>query len=165
MKNLIMMLLLLTPTMAFSGETMPAGTVLQEDSMVFTLPEAKRMAEYISELENKIEQKEELVAAKDELIENKDEQILSFEEYSLLQEQQIGKYLEIQQIDEKRIKTLERRAKTRKLETAAAFTAGVAVAVTLIIVADQLDDRLIESNLVEQNSSSSARTSGFTVRF
>lgn len=149
---------------AFAGERQSAGTVLKEDSMVFSLDEAQRMAEYISQLEGTIRKQNELLSAKDDLIENKDEQITSFEDYQELQQQQIAKYLEIQDLDESRIATLEKQARTRKLETAGAFIGGVAVAVTLLIVVDQLDDKVLEAGATTNNSST-ARTSGFTVRF
>lgn len=149
---------------AYASEKLPAGSVLKEEFMVFTLDEARRMAEYISQLEQQVQKQEELLSAKDELIENKDEQIASFKDYQDLQRQQIAKYLEIQEIDQGRIKTLERQAKTKKFETAGAFVGGIAVAVILIIVADQLDDKVLEAG-APANNSSTARTSGLTVRF
>lgn len=151
---------------AYAAELMPAGTVLPEDAMVFTPEEAQDMAKYISELEQRVEQKDDLLEQKDELIESKEEQIVSFEEYQELQDQQIEKYIEIQELDEDRIKSLSKQAKLRKLETAGAFIGGVAVAVTLIIVADQLDDKVLEATNAGA-SPSTARTTGagFTVRF
>lgn len=129
----------------FAGELKPAGSKLEKDSMVFSVEEAQKMAQYISELENKVEQQNELIEAKDELLKNRAEQIITFEEYQKIQNNRILKYQEIVALDEKRIAALEKQNKGRKLETAAAFVGGVVVTVGLIIIADKIDDHIIDT--------------------
>lgn len=162
--GMVLLSSLLFSNTSFAGEKMPAGTVLRQESMVFTIDEAKRMATYIDKLEKESAKNEQLLQLKNELIENKNDQIISFQDYQDLQKKQIEKYLEIQELDQKRISSLERQTKVRKLETAGAFAGGVVVAVTLLIVADQLDDKILESG-VSTNNIGKAITPGITASF
>ena len=146
---------------AHSSELLVEGTVLSEDSMVFSIQEARDLAQYVSSLEAKISNNEELLEQKDLLIENKDLQIQSFEEWMDLRDQEIDKYIEIQELDESRISDLERQAKGKKLEVIGAFAGGIILSTVLIIVADQLDDKVLEAS----PNINSERTSRSLIRF
>lgn len=140
-----LILSLVLTSVASASEFKPAGTVLEEDSMVFTVQEAQNLRLEILRLEEKIKQLENIDKTKDVLLENKDKQIVSFEEYLENKDSQISKYLEIKQIDEKRITQLNRQARGRKLENAGFFVGGIATSILLIIAADRLDDNILEN--------------------
>lgn len=138
----IFILFLMLSSQALAGDVLQKGSVLTEDSIVFTLEEAQTMRSYISGLEEDVKVKEEVIAQYRALDEVQQVQIETYQEYLMNKERQLNKYLEIQKLDEQRISTLERQAKISKLDKAIAFGGGVAITIGLLIVADKIDDGL-----------------------
>lgn len=145
---------------AYAGEIKKKGDVLEEDSMVFTLEEAQKSAKYISGLESKVEQKNALLREKDNLITNLELQNQQSKSILSVQEEIVKKHQELRNLDLERIKRLEREAKTKRLEVIGGFLGGVALTAGLLVVADQLDDKVFEAS-----PRSSNQNSGLRVRF
>jgi hypothetical protein len=134
MKNIITILLLsLLSVNASAAEKMAKGSVLKEDSMVFTIPEATNMATYMANLEEKIKKYDLIIETYKDLIEVKDEKYKIQEEYLMIKENIIIKYKEIEALDKKRISDLEKRDSMRKIETIGAFVAGVGLTAAIVI--------------------------------
>lgn len=163
--KILILISIIIPTNSFSAERVDKGTVLEEDSMVFSIEEAQDMAKYISKLEEELKNSQDLIREKNFLIDNQNSQLLLYSEFEDLKQKQILKYQEIQKIDEDRIKKLEKRLNFKKIENGIWFAGGIISAISIIVIADQLDDRVLESNILEQSSRSSARVYGFKVRF
>lgn len=125
---------------AFAGERVPAGTVIEEESFVFTVEEAQKMQQYISELEQTIKQRDELLVLKDELIDTQEKKTFQLEESIVLRDTQIYKYQEWQAIDLERVRQLEKQRRADKREKWGALALGIGLTVGSILVADQIDD-------------------------
>ncbi len=129
---------------ASASEQKKAGTVLNQDSMVFSVEEAKDLQKYISKIEIDNINKDELIIGLKQLIENKSEQIANFEEFLLNKEEQLKIYKDLRSLDQEYIKKIEKKNNFKKLEVIGAFTGGAVLTTALMILADQIDDKIIE---------------------
>jgi len=125
---------------AFAVERVPAGTIIKEESFVFTVEEAQKMQQYISELEETIKQRDELLVLKDELIKTQEAKTFRLQESIILRDNQIYKYQEWQAIDLERVRQLERQRRYDKIEKWGALVLGIGLTVGSVLVADQIDD-------------------------
>jgi len=139
-------LMMLIATPAFAGERVPAGTVVEEESYVFTVDEAGELMQTIEELEAKVAQQEELLELHEELDTVNEDQQVELEGLLEIREEQVIAYEEWQEADAARIKALERQRRAAQWERWGFFALGIVVTSGAIIVADQLDDRVIENN-------------------
>lgn len=137
-------LFLLIPTTAWGSELKEAGETLTRDSMVFALEEAQKMQLYISKLEQEAQIKNEIIAAQKSLVENKNEQVLTFEKYLEIKNSEITIYKDLSETHKEYIKKLERKNNFKKLEVIGSFAGGALLTTTLLILADQIDDKVIE---------------------
>lgn len=140
---------LLSPS-AYAGEEMEAGTVLTEDSYVFTLEEAERLKERMEELEGKevdlAEAQEEIEAYK-ELDQNQKNQIEIYqinEELYQKKETELGKIIAIQ---DQSMTQYQKKEKWNRVENAALFAGGVAVTVAVFIIIDEISDNVIDDQI------------------
>lgn len=130
----------------YAGERLPAGTVLEEESYVFTPEEAEKIMNDIQELEAKVEQQEEVIELYRELDETQEAQEVELEYLLEIRQDQISTYEEWVAADAERIKALERQKRVTELERWGFFVIGIVVASGAIIAADRLDDTVIENN-------------------
>jgi hypothetical protein len=125
--------MLLISINSFAGEKMTKESVLKEDSMVFSIDEATKMADYIYTLEQKNNKHIETIELYKQLVAIKDSKESTQEEYIKIKDEIILKYKEMQSLNDKRISQLERRDTIRKIETAVAFFAGVGFTTAIVI--------------------------------
>lgn len=133
MNKILTILMLLISINSFAGEKMAKGSVLKEDSMVFSIDEATKMADYIYTLEQKNNKHIEAIELYKQLVTIKDSKESTQEEYIKIKDEIILKYKEMQSLNDKRISQLERRDTIRKIETAVAFFAGVGFTTAIVI--------------------------------
>lgn len=133
MNKILTILMLLISINSFAGEKMAKGSVLKEDSMVFSIDEATKMADYIYTLEQKNNKHIEAIELYKQLVAIKDSKESTQEEYIKIKDEIILKYKEMQSLNDKRISQLERRDTIRKIETAVAFFAGVGFTTAIVI--------------------------------
>ncbi len=131
---------------AFASERVPAGTVLEEESYVFTIDEAQRMQILISELEQTIEKQKEALDLRKDLDLLQVRKFDQCQESIVFQESQIYKYQEWQALDMSRIHQLEKQRRGDKAEKWGAFGLGVAITIGSILVADKIDDAIENNN-------------------
>lgn len=166
MKNLIklsLLALLLFPYNAYGGEPLKAGTILNEDSYVFSIEEAERLMNEIGKMERTIENQEQKIYLNEQLNKNLNQQILNLNDIVTIKDKQIKEYNSMQKLDEKRIKKLERRSDFATIKEMGLFVTGIGVAIGAILIADKIDDS-VEGNLF-QNSSDSQSKSKALIRF
>jgi hypothetical protein len=131
---------------AHAGKRLPEGTVLAEESYVFTVDEATELMQTIESLEAKVAQQEETIVLHKELDEVNEEQEVELEVLLEIRHEQITAYEEWVVADAARIKALERQKRITQLERWGFLAIGVVVTGGAIIVADRLDDRVLENN-------------------
>lgn len=139
LKIMLVLSLLISP--AYAGEPMAAGTVLEEDSYVFTIEEAQNLLLRIEELEKKEDQLEEYK----NLTFNLEEQI-KLQKFTIeLKDLQINEYNNLKVLTDDRLRKIEKREKAAKLERWGFLALGVGLTAGSILVADKIDD-FAESN-------------------
>lgn len=143
---LVMALMMLVALPAFGGERLPEGTVLNEESYVFSVDEATELMQTIEALEAKVAQQDELLVLHVELDELNQTQEVELESLLEIRQEQITAYEEWVIADAERIKALERQKRVTELERWGFLVLGIVVASGAIIAADQLDDRVLENN-------------------
>lgn len=117
----------------FAGERMPAGTVLVEESYVFTIDETQLMRKNILSFEKQIEEYQKLNKVKDK-------RFAEYENVILINNQKESEYKELREIDAKRVEQLERQIKWSKLEKWGLFTLGVGAAFAGVWIGDKIGD-------------------------
>jgi len=141
---LAMFFVLANPVMA--GERVPPGTVIAEESYVFTIDETAELMQTIEELEETVQDQEELIELYKELDETNQQQELQLEELLEIRQEQIIAYEDWIVTDAARIKALERQKRFGRLESWGFLVVGILVTGSAIVVADRLDDNIIENN-------------------
>lgn len=131
-------LVLLFTNVALAGDEVKAGTVLKQDSYVFSIEEAEKLKAKIEDLEKK----EKLLTEFQQL------DILRTQQSDLLtssidlKDKQIILYKDIISEKDLQIKLIEKRNKTQFITNSAIFLGGVLFTGTAIYFADKFDDSL-----------------------
>jgi len=128
---LFAILIIINP--ASAGEVMKKGTVLVEDSYVFTIDEAKGLTQEIARLEKIIKEYKEL----DEVTTDKFSQA---ESLIKIKDLQITQYKGLHELDTGRIRKLERRSALTGAERWGLVIAGVGLTIGAVLIADKIDD-------------------------
>ncbi len=128
-------------SVAQAGEVMQAGTVLTEDSYVFTIDEAQQLRKRMEELENK-ESQLDVLKTLDEVNKQK---ITLYEETISLKNLEISEYKKILTSNDEYIDKLNKRVKNSKSMNYIAFGGGFSLALFSIIIADKIDDNIIDN--------------------
>lgn len=131
---------------AHAGERVQAGTTLKKESYVFSVEEAETIMKTIQELEFENKKQEELILLYKNLDAVNEEQKDELQGLLDIRQSQITAYEEWVLADSMRIKSLERQKKITEIERWGFFALGIVVTGGAIIVADQLDDRILEIN-------------------
>lgn len=129
-----------------AGERMPEGSILTEESYVFSVDEAKEIMETIEKLEFDVKKKDELISLHENLDEVNKKQKIELEELLKIRDDQITSYKDWVNSDAQRIRSLERQQKVTKFERWGFFALGIVVTGGTFIVVDKLDDKVIENN-------------------
>jgi hypothetical protein len=141
MKKLMLMLVLfnLVAAPAFAGEAMKKGTVLQEDSYVFSIEEAHALQEDIQSLEQEIQKQQDLVEEykKLDLVHQTKEG--EFDKIIASKEEQKQMYRELYILADERVQKLE---KKKTWEKVGLVVGSVVVTTGLIFAADAIDDHI-----------------------
>ena len=137
--SLLLLSLTTWPHYAFAGDIVPAGTTLEEESYVFTVDEATRLLERISELEQKELQLEQYIQL--DLV-NQDK-IRLYDSNIDLYNFQISEYQRIVALNSSEITRLHKRARLNWLENYGMLILGVALTTTSFIIADQVTDNVM----------------------
>lgn len=145
-KKLLLIFFLFLSNIAIAGDRVPAGTIIQEESYVFSINEAQKLMNEIETLEYELSKKNGIINLYIELDLVQSQQINELEELLNLRNQQILLYENWIEEDLKRIKSLERQIKITQFERWGFFTLGIVVASSSIIIADRLDDSVLENN-------------------
>jgi hypothetical protein len=140
---------------AFAGEALPAGTVLTEDSYVFSLEEAQELRQQIVALEEEVTSKDEIIFEYKRLDLNQLGQIEGLESLLDIRELQIVEYNRMHDVDLSRIHRLERQSKFAKAEKWAFLGIGISITVGSILIADKIDDSVESSPQLSAPASSS----------
>jgi hypothetical protein len=123
---------------SIAGDVMPEGTVLEEDSYVFTIDEATELLRRVEELE----QKELLLAEYQTLNEVQTRQIDLYKiNYDIL-DQQIIQYSSLVSLNEDMLNKSISRNNFAELKSWGIFTLGVAVTVGAFLAADKIGDTM-----------------------
>lgn len=126
-KLLLIFSLIIFSMNSYAGERKSAGTVLEEDSMVFTIQESQDMASYISSLEEKIALSEEKTKEYKKLDNINMQKIERINENLIFANEHISRQNSWLERDEIRMKKLDKRLKGKKIENALYFGAGVLI--------------------------------------
>lgn len=131
---------------AKAGEILEKGSVLKQQSYVFSIEEAKALMLKIESLEAELSQQKELNVEYKNLENNLTLQNNNLNDLILIKDLQINEYKNIYQINLDRIKKLEKQSNFSKYEKWGTFSLGLGLAIGSILIADKIDD------LSEQNS-------------
>ncbi len=123
---------------AYAGEPMSAGEILEKDSYVFDMDEAKRLMIRMEDLEKK----EKLYLHYQELDESGLKIIDLYKTNLELKDYQILEYKEIVLNDKERINYLEKREKWSKIERYCFFGLGMILTTGSFIIVDNISDNL-----------------------
>tara|TARA_R110002110_G_C13315894_1_gene705664 strand:+ start:543 stop:992 length:450 start_codon:yes stop_codon:yes gene_type:complete len=126
---------------ANASDVMEAGTVLEEDSLVFTLEEGDDLRKRIEELE--LVEKKALVL--EDLVSVQDLEITEFKALSEAQSLRIEGLQSLSDLHQDRVETLERHEKYNDLTKAGWFVLGALLTGGAIYLGDQIGDNM-ESN-------------------
>lgn len=122
----------------YAGDIMTKGTVLSEDSYVFSIDEATDLLNRIEELEKK-EQQLDLYIELDLLQKEKERMYQSnIDLYSF----QITEYQNIMRINQDEILRLEKRNKYRWLENYGMLAIGIGLTIGAFVTADHITDHM-----------------------
>lgn len=133
---ILALLLLMAP--AYAGDEMKAGTVLKQDSYVFSIEEAERLRVKIEDLEKKEKLLEQYKILDGLKTQQNDLLKASIE----IKANQIVLYREVIVEKDKQIDLIEKRKNKHLLNSAAIFGAGILFTSLSIYAADQLDDSI-----------------------
>jgi len=135
--QLIFFLQLFTLT-AFAGDEIKAGTVLKQDSYVFSIEEAEKLKSRIEDLEKK----EQLLEQYKKLDTLRVDQNNMLSLILKLKDDQISSYKEIIDEKDKQILLIEKTNNKKEIKTYALFGAGILFAGLSIYAADRFDDSM-----------------------
>ena len=137
MKILLAILVLINNSMA--GDVFKSGSCLNQDSYVFTIPEAESLMNRVFELEKKekeLEKYKQIDLLKNNKIEILEKNIDLYVKINKENEIIINNYIEIN-------KQLEKKQKWQKYENAFIFASGIATSIFLFISVDYINDNYI----------------------
>lgn len=137
---------------AYAGDVMEKGTVLKQQSYVFTIEEAKSLMLKLDTLEQELAKQTELLEQYQNLEGVLGRQNSNLKETIEIKELQITEYKSLHQIDLERIKKLERQNSISKYEKWGALTLGIGLSVGAILIADKIDDQI---DVVKSDASTS----------
>lgn len=141
---------------AYGGEILSAGTILQEESYVFTMPEAQRLMSKVKEMESQIENQQATIDVYKELDQNQQKQILENETLINIKQLQISEYKNLHDLDSSRIKKLERQSNVSNFERWGFLGLGVGITIGSVLIADKIDD-VVEGPIAQQPRNTTAR--------
>jgi len=145
-KKVLLITSLLIPINAFAGERVPAGTVLQEESYIFTIEEAKAIKEEIESLENALKKEKAKAELLSLLADNREKQVVDLNSIISFKDQQLNISREINIQDAERLAKIYKQQNLTKLERVGIFIGGAIFTGTAIYLADKVDDKLLENN-------------------
>jgi len=134
------LLLLLLTTQSFSAEFVKGGTIIENDSVVFSVDEAQELRKEILELEDMISKGEQLVSELRKLDSNNRKQIDSYLEIIDLKDRQITSYRSTIELDRDRVVRLEKRERGHKVEKWVFLGVGIGITIGSLLIADKIDD-------------------------
>jgi len=135
---MIKLLLLLFISNANAADEMKSGTVLKEDSYVFSIEEAEKLKSKIEDLEKK-----EKILEQYKILDNLREQQTNLLQSSLtMRDDQVKLYKEILKEKDKEISLLKDGNNKKILNITAAFCIGMVFTGTSIYIADKFDDSM-----------------------
>lgn len=130
--------LLFNVNKSIAGDIVRSGTVLQEDSYVFTIDEAKSLLKRMEELEKK----ESLLNEYIKLNDIKSKQINLYEvNYDIL-DQQIIHYNALISLNEEALMKAKRQNQFNEFKNFGYFSFGVAVTISSLLAADRIGDTM-----------------------
>ena len=121
---------------AFGGDIMTKGTVLDEDSYVFTIEEAEKLKERVLELEKK----EEQIVLYEELVQKYEKQEKLFDLSNQYKEEYIENLKKVNTNNQLIIDTYMNKNKFSKYERVSYFALGIGFAYSAVYVATLLDE-------------------------
>ena len=131
----------LFPGSTLAGDVMPSGTVLEEDSYVFTIEEATELLRRVEELEKKEEQLNYYL----ELEPIHEQKFTLYQSNIDLYKFQVTEYQHILNISQLEIDRLHKRQKWRWLENYGMLFIGVAITTSSFLIADAVTDHMQEN--------------------
>ena len=137
--SLLSLILFLFSPNVFAGDVLPAGTVLEEDSYVFTIEEATSLLQRVEELEKKEESLNYYI----------DLDALSRQKFTLYESNidllnfQITEYNNIVQLNGRELERMHKRARLNWLENYGMLILGAVITTTGFIIVDQITDNAI----------------------
>lgn len=123
---------------AFAADEMKSGTVLKQDSYVFTIEEAEKLKSRIEDLEKKEQLLEQYKRLDTLRVEQNNMLSLTLK----LKDDQIFSYKEIIDEKDKQIVLIEKTSNKKEIKTYALFGAGILFAGLSIYAADRFDDSM-----------------------
>lgn len=146
----IILISVLFPTKSFAADVVEKGEILTEDSYVFTLDEAREIRIQIEELEFRVSMQNNII-----------ERFKQLDEIQQLEEVELKKIIEYkneeliiyENLNSKYEKVISKLEKPRKLERILLVGSSIGGTIAMLLVADFLDDQLVENNLQSRNTS------------
>lgn len=132
---------------AYASEVMEAGTVLENQSYVFSLDEAQEIRQELLTLEGEVAKLDELVVEYKALNLNLSAQVSGLEDVLVIKDLHIEEYQKLHQLDISRVYRLEKQNSFGKVERWGFLTLGMAITVGAIMIADKIDDSVESSNM------------------
>ena len=134
----ISFVMIFSPSVAYAGDIVPAGTELAEDSYVFSIEEATDLLRRIEELEAK---EEELMRYR-QLEEIRLQQIDLYRVNIDFYEQQIGRYTHLNSINQDLIDRYNKRDRLQTWENIGFLALGITLTVGAFMGADAITDHM-----------------------
>ncbi len=141
-KLFICITLLLFNNVTYASDRLPAGTVLSQESYVFTVEEAQRIKITIEQLEAQVKNNQAIIEQYKLLDETQLKEIEGYSQVVKLQEKTILTYEDWRKLDQERMLKLEKVQNRKEIENWAFFGVGIITTISAIVVADKLDDAL-----------------------
>lgn len=135
-----MFLFLFQINSAFAGDEMPAGSVLKQDSYVFTIESAKRLQDRLAELEKK----EKLLLQYEKLEELYSKKILLYEDNMVILNKKTENLDSIIISLENQNENLIKKVKYNDLENGLIIAGSVVTTILAFIAVDYINDNFID---------------------
>ena len=130
--------IIISPTIAYAGDVMPAGATLAEESYVFTIDEATELLRRVEELEVKeieLERHKSLEALR---LQQVDLYKINLDFY----EGQINRYTHLNSINQDLIDRYNKRDRLQTLENIGFLALGISLTIGAFVAADAITDQM-----------------------
>ncbi len=152
----------LTISPCYAGEAMDAGTVLQEDSYVFTVQEAQDLRIKMEELEKELKKRDKVIVQLKNLDTVQQAKEKELENTLELERSKILLYKELYTSSSDRLNKYERRRAGKDIGLVAI---SIVTTIALLLVVDSIDDHIDRTGPTLEDPSMQSRSGLIQIKF